>query len=76
MTLDEDAAVTANRALHYLTKIIEDYDRVTNSDEFNGVFTLAHIHGIGYRGPVFDQDLLGEVRQFLKYHEDYLQGPT
>jgi hypothetical protein len=76
MTLGEDAAVTANRALHYLKKMVEDYDRVTNSDEFNGVFVLAHIHGMNYSGPVFDTELLGEVRQFITYHEDYLQSPA
>lgn len=76
MTLEEDALITANRALHYLAKLIEDYDRVTNSNEFNGVFTLAHIHGMSYAGPVFDLELLGEVRQFIAYHADYLQGPA
>ena len=76
MTLDDHAAVTANRALHYLSKLIEDYDRVTTSQEFNGVFTLAHIHGMCYNGPIFDLELLEEVRQFIAYHTDYLQGPA
>jgi hypothetical protein len=76
MTLEDDAAVTANRALHYLERMIEDYDRVTQSNEFNEVFTLAHIHGMGYAGPVFDLELLGEVRQFIAYHTDYLQDPA
>jgi hypothetical protein len=76
MTLEDDAAVTANRALHYLAKMIEDYDRVTNSNEFNGVFALSHIHGMSYQGPVFDLELQEEIRAFLKTHEDYLQGCT
>lgn len=73
MTLDQDAIVTANRALRYLDRIIEDFDRVTNANEFNGVFALAHIHGMPYSGPVFDLELIEEVRQFLLAHNDYLE---
>jgi hypothetical protein len=78
MTLSQDAVVTANRALHYLEKLLTDYDRVTESDEFAGVFALSHIHGMPYSGPVFDRETIEEARAFLANHTGYLsdgQGP-
>jgi hypothetical protein len=75
MTLLVNEGVSANRDLHYLERIIEDFDRVTNASEFNGVFTLAHIHGMPYSGPVFDLELIGDVRRFLREHSDYLNLP-
>lgn len=78
MTLDEEAVTTANQALRYLHRLLGDYDRVTTSKEFAGVFTLAHIHGMPYTGPQFDLTLLRETRLFLEKHKDYLeiQGPA
>jgi hypothetical protein len=79
MTLDENALTTANQSLRYLHKILENYDRVTGSNEFKGVFILSSIHGAPYFGPFFDTELIAEARTFLAAHADYLetfQGPT
>jgi len=73
MTLEQTDATVARQAVHLISRLVEDYRRVTNAPEYQGVFTLAHVHGISYSGPFHDEDLYAEAQEFLTAHTSYLE---
>jgi len=73
MTLEQDTATVARQAVRLISRLVEDYNRVTRSPEYQAVFTLAHVHGISYRGPFHDETLYAEAEEFLTAQTSYLE---
>jgi hypothetical protein len=73
MTLEQDNSAVARQAVRLVSRLLADYNRITLSPEYEAVFTLAHVHGVPYRGPFHNEALYREAQEFVKAQANYLE---